>query len=359
MTTTTETLVWANSGDSHLLEPDDLFTESLPARLADRAPRTERHDKYEDVIVDGKTLRRSLAAFAEGTRPPGARDLVERVKDMNAEGVWAQLAFPSTGLWLTTITDAELARATTAAYNSWAASEVIAREPRVIPAAMVSSASVDDAVEELRRAKDLGFQAIFLPTVTREGHEYASEIYEPLWAAAAEAGLLLAFHIGTGANPVGYRGPGGAVINYWETTVPGQRVVAHLVAAGVLDRYSQLKVMIAEGGASWVPALADRMDEAYRQHGFYVRPKLSTLPSEMIYRQVYTSFQHDVSAVPAAAAMGYRNIMWGDDYPHLEGTYGHTQETLHNLFDTAPEDVRKRLTLDCFDSLFTAPSRSA
>ena len=71
MTTSADSLVWANSGDSHLLEPENLFTESLPARLAERAPRTERYDEYEDVVVDGKTLRRSLAAFGEGTRPPG------------------------------------------------------------------------------------------------------------------------------------------------------------------------------------------------------------------------------------------------------------------------------------------------
>ena len=58
---------------------------------------------------------------------------------------------------------------------------------------------------------------------------------------------------------------------------------------------------------------------------------------------MYASFQHDVSAVPAVEAMGYRNVMWGDDYPHLEGTYGHTQETLHDLFDDADADtVRTR-----------------
>ncbi len=26
--------IWANSGDSHLVEPDDLFRDSLPASLA-------------------------------------------------------------------------------------------------------------------------------------------------------------------------------------------------------------------------------------------------------------------------------------------------------------------------------------
>jgi predicted TIM-barrel fold metal-dependent hydrolase len=350
--------LWANSGDSHLLEPEDLFTAALPARLAHRAPRSERNDRYEDVIVDGQLIRRSLAAFGESTRPPGASDLAARILDLDAEGVWAQLAFPSTGLWLTTIEDRELAQATTRAYNDWAAEEVIAREPRILPAAIVSTVSVDDAVQELGRATLMGFQTIFLPTMVRDGLEYADERYEPLWAAAEEAGVLLAFHIGTGANPVAYRGRGGAVINYWETTVPGQRVITHLVGAGVLDRYPHLNVMIAEGGASWVPALADRLDEAYRQHGFYVKPKLSMLPSEQIFRQVYTSFQHDVSAVPAATSMGYRNIMWGDDYPHLEGTYGHTQETLHSVFDGAPADVVEHLTVGCFESLFRAPARA-
>ena len=31
--------------------------------------------------------------------------------------------------------------------------------------------------------------------------------------------------------------------------------------------------------------------------------------------------------------MGWQNVCWGSDYPHLEGTFGHTQKTLHELFD--------------------------
>ena len=132
-----------------------------------------------------------------------------------------------------------------------------------------------------------------------------------------------------------------------------------MVASGALDRYPNLRIMIAEGGASWVPAIADRMDEGYRQHGMYVEPKLSALPSELIYRQVYTSFQHDRSAIPAVTAMGYRNVMWGDDYPHLEGTYGHTQKTLHDLFGDVPDDVRRSITVETFESLFDIPERPA
>jgi hypothetical protein len=101
-----------------------------------------------------------------------------------------------------------------------------------------------------------------------------------------------------------------------------------------------------------VPFLGDRMNEGYRQHGMFVRPQLSKLPKEILYRQVYASFQHDESAPAACAAMGFRNVLWGSDYPHLEGTHGHTQKTLHELFDDQPADVRERITVGAFKELF-------
>jgi hypothetical protein len=100
------------------------------------------------------------------------------------------------------------------------------------------------------------------------------------------------------------------------------------------------------------------MDEAYRQHGMFVRPKLSRLPSEIIRQQVYASFQHDKSAVQIVAATGYDNVLWGDDYPHLEGTYGHTQETLRGLFAGVSDEVRERVTSGTFNELFRVPAQT-
>jgi hypothetical protein len=44
--------------------------------------------------------------------------------------------------------------------------------------------------------------------------------------------------------------------------------------------------------------------------------------------------------------------MWGSDYPHYEGTYGHTQKTLHELFDDVSPGVRRRITIEAFEDLF-------
>ncbi|HEX6657084.1 MAG TPA: amidohydrolase family protein, partial [Ilumatobacter sp.] len=149
-----------------------------------------------------------------------------------------------------------------------------------------------------------------------------------------------------------FRGPGGAILNYVETTYGGQYAAMKLVTSGALERHPNLRILVSEGGATWVPFIGDRMNEAYRQHGMFVRPPLAKLPKEYLYRQVYASFQHDESAPAALWAMGYQNVMFGSDYPHMEGTFGHTQKTLQEVLGDVTPDVRQRITLGTFEELF-------
>ena len=90
-----------------------------------------------------------------------------------------------------------------------------------------------------------------------------------------------AFHIGTdGVDQASvFRGPGGAVLNYVDTTYGGQYAAMKLVTSGALDRHPELKVLISEGGATWVPFIGDRMNEGYRQHGD-VRAPAAVAPAE-------------------------------------------------------------------------------
>ena len=350
------TKIWAHSGDSHAMEPEDLWTSRLPKNLADRAPRTERGEKYELIFVDGKQKSRQLNDFMDAMRPPGFKDLKIRLQDLDQEGVWSQLAFPSSGFWMVDIEDPVLAQACNRAWNEWAIDDLMAQQDRIFTPACVPLVDPKAAAAELEWAAGRGFQSVFLPPTMPKDRDWGFDMWEPLWEAAAEHNMVLAFHIGTGGETVVYRGPGGAVVNYMETTYPGMRVVTHMVASGALDRHPNLKVLIAEGGAGWVPAVGDRMDEAYRQHGMFVRPRLSRLPSEIVRSQVYASFQHDVSAVQLIEDTGYNNVLWGDDYPHLEGTYGHTQQTLHDLFDHVDPRIQDRVLRGTFEELFKVPT---
>ena len=373
--------IWANSGDSHIIEPLDLF-EKLPEHLRDRMPRSVKDPSgdFETIYIDGQEFRRELPKPTPGkerksgiginahptdatadefiNRALGGNDPVKRLADLDEEGVWGEVIYPSLGIWAFNIRTPEVARVGAQALNEFAL-DFQSDSPRFVCCASIPLVDVDDAVAEIKRSSNAGFYAGFLPVRPPFGRpEWNDEEWDPMWAAFAETGMVIGFHIGTEpVDPAGrvgiyYRGRGGAVLNYVETTYGGQRAVTQVIACGALDRHPDLRVLVSEGGATWGPFIADRMDEGYRQHGAAVRPTLSKLPSQYLYEQVYASFQHDASAVAASSAMGWKNVMWGSDYPHFEGTFGHTQKTLHELFDGVNDEISQRIRIGAFQELF-------
>jgi predicted TIM-barrel fold metal-dependent hydrolase len=359
--------IWTHSGDSHFLEPEDLWHQIMPKSQADRMPRTRMISDDEELVeVDGKSFTRTVPkvmtaksstgeTIAEMShRPPGARDIKLRLHDLDDEGIWGEVMYQSIGLWCSLIEDAALIAEAAAAENEWLISEIQSVAPdRLVPAALMPLVDVEDAVAEIGHAAGLGLKVASLPSGQLPGRGYWNhKEWEPLWAAAEEAGMVIGFHIGTNGDPVKYGGPGGAIINYVESARDGIYAAMALVASGVFDRHPDLKVLVSEGGATWVPYIGDRMNEAYRQHAVFVRPPLSRLPKEYLYNNVYASFQHDESAPAALWAMGYQNVMFGSDYPHMEGTFGHTQQTLQEVLADVTPAVRDRITRGTFEELF-------
>jgi predicted TIM-barrel fold metal-dependent hydrolase len=357
--------IWANSGDSHYMEPNDLYA-NLPPDLAARMPRSVKSPDgtMETIYVDGTSFERALPrigvvkgkggrTLSEALRAPGDHDFDVRRRDLDDEGIWAEVVYPSVGLWNSMIRDPVLAREAVKVINEWCASVQQASIRHVMPA-QVSPLDVGDAVVEVERAAGLGLKAVNLPSGTpADIPDFNRPYWEPLWDVMNEAGMVITVHTGnTGEDPVHFHGPGAGPMNYLWASYPGMTMAGFMVASGVLDRHPNLKLLISEAGASWVPFLGDRLNEAYRQHSEFVKDSLTRLPKEILFDQVYASFQHDETAIPALTAMGYDNVVWGSDYPHLEGTFGHTQKTLHELFDGQTEEVRRRITQGSFLDLF-------
>jgi predicted TIM-barrel fold metal-dependent hydrolase len=358
-------MIWTNSGDSHAMEPPGLYTDNMPPAYAERMPRSEFVDGKIITHIDGRTIERRIPGGAtlemmEAMRAQGGNDNSKRMQDLDDQGVWGEVIFPSLGLWYGEIEDPDLAQAAAEVLNDWVADDLMARSPRLVPCATLPLQSIERSVAEVQRCAAKGFKAVFLPTKppVMHGHWNAAE-WEPLWDALEGTGSVLAFHIGTesGEKPQKYRGPGGAMINYVNTTFGGQLAVVMMIASGALERHPDLKVLVSEGGATWAPFLGDRMNEEYRQHHMFNQGEISMLPKEYINRQVYASFQHDETAIPAMTAMGFTNVMFGTDYPHLEGTFPHTQKVLHELFDGVDDAVRDRITIGSFLDLFPAVGR--
>jgi predicted TIM-barrel fold metal-dependent hydrolase len=181
---------------------------------------------------------------------------------------------------------------------------------------------------------------------------YNTDRYDPVWAAAQAHGLPVSFHVGTGANPVTERGAGGAVINYVEVGLDAQRTLAYLAASGVLERFPDLHVVMVECGAGWLSWLLERMDEAFEEHEQWVKPKLAEPPSFYVRRQAHVTFGNDAAGVVNREFTGVEPLLWASDYPHPEGTWPHTQETLERIFASVDPAERRVITYETTARLY-------
>jgi predicted TIM-barrel fold metal-dependent hydrolase len=64
------------------------------------------------------------------------------------------------------------------------------------------------------------------------------------------------------------------------------------------------------------------------------------MPSEYVKRQFHVSFQDDPVAVACRHITGVSSIVWGNDYPHAEGTFGGSRELIERQFAGVPADER-------------------
>lgn len=335
-----------NSADSHVVEPLDLWQTRLPAALRDRAPRREEVDGKWLFVVEGLPPRKMGGPATEGASGmrAGGFDPDVRIKDLDEDGVWGEVLYPTIGLFGFMIPDGELRLACARAYNTWLAETFAATSSRFAGAALVPIQDIDAAVDEIERVASIGLRSVMLPMNAPADAPYNLDVYDPIWAAAQDHAMPVSFHVGTGSNPVTERGPGGAVINYVEVGVGAQRTLTYLAASGVLERFPALHVVMVECGAGWLAWAIERMDEAFEEHHWWVEPKLREKPGDYVKRQGHVTFGNDASGVKNRAITGVEPLLWASDYPHPEGTWPHTRETLARIFADVGPDERDAIT---------------
>jgi predicted TIM-barrel fold metal-dependent hydrolase len=328
------------SADSHIREPNTIFQEGLPASLRDRAIRAVHEEGViavrsgEQVIYQVRVRKAGEGDLAQSKRK-GASNLVGRIEDMELDGVDAEICFPELALWTYKLADPELEFATTQVYNDWNNDFLKDHLDRFVRCGVLPVRDLKNTVFELKRLAGMGYNAAMLPVVTAEGvTRYQDEAWDEVFNLAGELGIVFVMHTGTGLdNVITVRGPGGAVINYSRQMNDAVDAVMALTAGGVLDRNPKSQIALIESGASWLAAVAERMDEVYEAHAYFVRPKLSVKPSEIVKRQVSASFQHDRACVMSRAVTGTKPLLFATDYPHAEGTFMTTKDVVAHLFD--------------------------
>ncbi len=345
------------SADGHLVEPSDLFSEGLPPSLRPFGLRSELREEFIYSLAGDKVLNRTplhrgpprLGPDGEPFGRPdrrGNREVEFRLQDMALDGVDAEIVFPSLGLTTFMIENAEAELASAQLYNDWCHGLLKDHSANFVRCGILPVRDFANTVAEMERLAALGFTAAMLPSIIEKDSglpAYTSDAWDPVFDAAQRLGIVFAMHGGTGRFDLrSFRGPGGAVMNYMVQACDGMVTVGALVAGGVLDRFPGAKICFIESGASWLAALAERMDEIYIAHEPFVRPKLSLMPREIIARQVACSFQTDRACIMARSVTGTQALIWGADYPHHEGTFPNSKQVIEDLPAPGPDPVTVR-----------------
>src|SRR2546427_9127709 len=264
------------SGDSHFVEPPNMWVERIDKKFRDRAPHTVRgHEDQEGefFVCENVTPVPVAGFFGSGksaeelpehrkrgfeVAPKSVWDPAERLKEQDADGVSAEALYTSMGMLLFGLDDAELRAASFRAFNDWAAEYCSYSPKRLIGLGVVTLEDIPAAVAELERIAKKGLHGALIWGAPPEDRPYSSREYDPFWAAAQDLQMPLSLHILTG------RGGTGIDLNKFLTSymsLPAeiQRTLSIMIFGGVFERFPKLQLVSAEHDVSWIPHFMYRL----------------------------------------------------------------------------------------------------
>ena len=274
----------------------------MPAEYAERVPRRINDNQGNSrILFEGRVWAKSEGLGPGVSGPfaddivrsrPGMRDPLQRLVDMDEEGIDAAIIFgTSVALTVNGIQDKGLAAATCHAVNCWMVEEYLPPDhKRLKGVGLIPCQDPPAAARELEFLARNGIVSAMLPTNVY-GINLGDRRFDPIYSAAQEIGMPLCVHPQTGHDgQYGVSGVMGAGTERMEkysyvhmTAFPFELMIAlmHQIGEGVFDRYPRLKVGYMEGGCGWIPFWVERMDEHFEK----LRPQwplLERKPSEIV-----------------------------------------------------------------------------
>jgi predicted TIM-barrel fold metal-dependent hydrolase len=344
------------SADGHAGASMDAYRDYLDPAFRDEYARwlAAFENPYEDLTeTESRDYQRNF-------------DNAIRQRDLEADGIVGEVVFPNTippfyaGHPLFNAPDPTSSReleqrwAGLHAHNRWLSDWCAELPGRRAGVAQILLDDVDRALEEVswvRKQPGL-FGGILLPNPSPDTTvaPLHAPVYERLWSLLEDLELPVNVHGGQGGPNLGDH-PSTPMMRFLEFGWYSQRPLVRLIFSGVLERHPRLKLVFTEVGSSWVPSALAELDRYYElvvsapigsveaRYGEFVRDQVPLRPSEYWSRQCYLGASSmSPGDWPAARVAGIQHVMWGGDYPHLEGTHPYTSQSLRFTFAGVPHD---------------------
>jgi predicted TIM-barrel fold metal-dependent hydrolase len=350
------------SADSHVTLPSAMVHELLSSKVREKVVAAEaellalmlqlKPQKAKQAELKEEREESPLPNFGDGAPwpaagRPGDHDAVERLKDMDIDGVEAEILYVAApGLAAAGALDVDERVEVTLAVNT-AAIEWSSIDPkRLMPVYTLPINDIAASVAEVERVVAENGKAVQVPLLARElgAPPYWDASYDPLWEILSATGVPVSQHVG-GSNhltnvimpedPTPFKG-----ITQSLPPIFMAECLAGWAVSGVLERFPDLNVVLVESGIGWIPYFLERLDTMVTNHGWDTFPQkaISEKPSHYWYQNMAATFEQDLIGIKLIEELGIENLVWATDYPHPDSTWPRSREVLQNHFSGLPSD---------------------
>lgn len=384
--------------DTHCYEPRDAFTRHLPKEYRDRALTPVVNAMGQEVILAGSriatfnseqglgfdlaykpgSLKEMLKQMASGDPDetylpePVRAEYLEReprLALLEQQGVERCVLFPA-GMALAAehyVYDTDALYVNLQSFNRWYDETWgFNYQDTIYATALLSLRDLDRAIALTDEILARGAKVVLLPTGPAYGRTPSDPYFDPVWSRLNDAGVTVAFHI----MPYWYfdaispswgfdRDPAAWHMSAWQwMNVYGERPIIDSISALIFDnifgRFPNLRVLIAEHGASWVPHTLIHMDKSrgMGRNGPWIGGKLEDRPSRIFkeFVRVAPYPEDDIPWIVENLGGDDRCLVMGSDFPHAEGLAEPIDFV--KLLDPLPEDMQRRIMRGNAEALF-------
>lgn len=346
------------SADTHVNEPPNLWTDRLPRRFRDRAPRIEHFERGDAWVLEGaldplpfgKTCNVGLppdqrpAWIRWGQVRAGGYDPSARISEQDADGVDAEVLYPTPRLsnqvfWY--VDDREFHLSCIRAYNDWV-SDFASHDPeRLWGMALVPNVGVDAAIKEVERVMARpGIRGMVIGQYPHGGVNI-SETDDLLWATLEQSHTPLSIHVGFVTGPQGDKAK---MTN--ERATGALRIfdapirITQFIESGVFDRFPGLRLVLAEVDCSWIPYMIEQLDDRFHRAAVSERPANRRVPSAYFTENILSTFITDRYGIENRKSVGVTQMMWSSDYPHTGANWPNSWKVIDDDFAEVPDDEK-------------------
>jgi predicted TIM-barrel fold metal-dependent hydrolase len=366
--------------DCHILEPPDIWTNWLPEKHQEKAPKLVKDPEGGDAwrtAVGGDPDPIGLVAtpgmpFDEfrwhgvtyDEARTGCYNGEARLADMDIDGVWAELLFPPqrTMSHFLGDDDEEFVLAGVEAYNNFLFEEFCAPDPkRLIGLAQIPSIGIDTAVDALRKATARGAKGVIISNWPSGGDSLSGDD-DPFWAAAVDEGIPVSIHINIISRAQRSAGRKAAARSgnvLYDMSSEAARAKAigsmshvfsvtagsmtQMLFSGVFDRFPELQMCWIETGVGWLPHMLESIDDRYWRNRSWGRLSMQHPPSHYWRTNNAASFISDRSGIALRHAVGVENMMWSSDYPHHGNDWPYSRKVIDETMGHIDGDEKAKI----------------